>query len=180
MKSSPEVLNAFSKLGEDFTNIPDSIKEVLCLYVLNLYCPSRPKYIISIADLRWHLYMQSQVEPEMLPPTQAALDFKITKSHFINKIWRNAHEAVPIIPDPEIFGWKLIYDVYEGVLTDREPIPNVIVELNFCKCQTECETMQCKCKRNNIRCTEMCSCTNCQNCDDGNDDSDLYFDSGRR
>ena len=53
-----------------------------------------PKHIINIADLRCHLYMQSQVEPDMLPPTQAALDFKITRSHFVSKIWRNANDAV--------------------------------------------------------------------------------------
>ena len=77
------------------------IKDVLYLYVLNLYYPSRSKHIINIADLHCHLYMESQVEPEMLPPTQAALDFKITRSHFVSKICRNANDAVPAIPDPE-------------------------------------------------------------------------------
>ena len=76
-----------------------------------LYCPSRLKHINNIAGLRCHLYMQSQVEPEMLPSTQAALDFKITRSHFVNKIWRNANDAVPAIPDPGQFGWKLKDDI---------------------------------------------------------------------
>ena len=54
----------------------------------------------------------------MLPPTQAALDFKITRSHFVSKIWRNANDAVPAIPDPGQFGWKLEDDIYEVVLTE--------------------------------------------------------------
>ena len=51
MRSSPDIIDAFTKLGNDATNIPDRIKGVLYLYVLNLYCPSRPKHIINIANL---------------------------------------------------------------------------------------------------------------------------------
>ena len=117
--------------------------------------------------------MQSQVEPEILPPTQAALDFKITRSHYFSKICRNANDAVP-----EQFGSKLKNDIYEVVLID---VANVITELSFCKCQTECQTecktMRCKCRRNNLTCTEMCSCTDCQNDDDNKDDDEYIFDS---
>ena len=176
-KSPSDVLYAFRKLGEDSLVIPNSVKDALYLFILNLYCPTRPKHVTTIADLRWHLYMKSQVEPEMLPPTQGALDYKIKRSHFVSQIWRKADEAVPIIPNPEEFGWKLKDGVYEAVLTDLSPVPDVVAELSFCKCQTNCNSMRCKCKKNDLTCTEMCSCTNCENNDDNNDNEDLYFDS---
>ena len=34
-RSFPDIINAVTKLGNDFTNIPDMIKDVLYLYVLN-------------------------------------------------------------------------------------------------------------------------------------------------
>ena len=77
--------------------------------------------------------MKSQVEREMLPPTQSALDYKIKPSHFVSQIWRKADEAVPIIPKPEEFGWKMKDGVYEAVLTDLSPVPDVVTELSFCK-----------------------------------------------
>ena len=40
----------------------------------------------------------------MLPPLQAALDFKTKQSHFGNKVWGNGHKSVQFITDPENFG----------------------------------------------------------------------------
>ena len=120
--------------------------------------------------------MKSQVESQMLPPTQGAINYKIKSSHFVSQIWRKADEAVPIIPNPEEFGWKM-KDIYEAVITDLSPVPDVVIELSFCKCETNCNSMRCKCKKNDLTCTEMCSCTNCKNNDDNNDNDDLYFDS---
>ena len=43
--------------------------------------------------------MKSEVDSEMFPPTQAALDFRIIRSSFVSKDGRNADKAVPFITD---------------------------------------------------------------------------------
>ena len=34
--------------------------------------------------------------------------------------------------------------------------------LNFCSCQTICNSICCKCKKNDLTCTDMCFSKNCE------------------
>ena len=74
----------------------------------------------------------------MIPPWQAAPDYKIKQSHFVSKVWLNEDKAVPFITDPENFGWKVKDNVYETVLTDLAPVLDMNAELSFCTGQTKC------------------------------------------
>lgn len=56
------------------------------------------------------------------------------------------------------------------VLTDMPPAPEQLIEVSSCTCKTGCNTMRCKCKKNNMVCTEMCLCVECQNDDEEEDE----------
>ena len=74
MKTDNDVLNAFAHLdiGEEFPTL-ETI-ESLEGFVVELYTSSnRPKIIISLADLHWHLFSKYQTEVEKSPPTFGAL-----------------------------------------------------------------------------------------------------------
>ena len=72
--------------------------------------------------------MKSEVESEMLSPTQTALDFRIIRRHFASKNWRNTDKTVPSITDLKKFMWNMTDNVYEVVLSDLNPVPNTDVE----------------------------------------------------
>ena len=99
----------------------------------------------------------------MLPPLQAALDFKTKQSHFGNKVWGNGHKSVQFITDPENFGWKLKDNVYETVWADLGPVLDIDAELRFCSGQINCRSMRCKCENNDLTHIEIYSCMNCEN-----------------
>ena len=111
--------------------------------------------------------MKSQVEAKLLTPTEASLAFKIKRSHYICKIWKNANNPIPDLPSPENSGWK-------KVMTDKPPVLEAVleavVELSICRCKTGCKSMRCKCRKNNLTCTEMCFCEECGNRDEDDDD----------
>ena len=73
-------------------------------FVLDLYCPKRPKDITDLSSLRWHLFSKYQLESEKLPPTAAALKFMILRSHYIASIWKLSHIPRPVYSNPEKFG----------------------------------------------------------------------------
>ena len=51
-------------------------------------------------------------------------------------------------------------------MTDKPPAPEAIIEISFCKCVTGCNNMRCKCKKNQLICTELCFCKDCENDND--------------
>ena len=176
MKSSSDILEAFKELGNYFIDIPDVIINGLHEHVFNLYNGSKYQ-ARDISELRWQMYIRLQVEQEMLPLTHSALYYKILRCHYTTQIWRNADKPVPSTSNPCNFGWRKNDSYLQPVLTDRKPFPDVITELTFCSCRKSCVTMRCSCKRNSFKCTEMCSCCNCENNDEIYDKEELFIDS---
>ena len=63
-----------------------------------------------------------------------------------------------------------------AMMTDELPAPIALVELSVCNCKTHCNNNRCKCYKNNLPCTDMCKCVNCENDDRRQDlnDTDDY------
>ena len=73
--------------------------------------------------------------------------------------------------NPEECGWKLDANKeYEAVTTILPPAAESIIHLTVCHCKTKCVTMRCKCRKNGLKCSEMCECLECEN--DGSDERD--------
>ena len=55
---------------------------------------------------------------------------------------------------------------YRGKTTDQLPAPEAAIEMVACGCKSGCTTNRCKCKKNSLKCTEMCICIDCINITD--------------
>ena len=75
-------------------------------------------------------------------------------------------------PDPGNYGWEMKDDQYVPIKTDQLPAPDAVIQMSLCKCRTGCNTMRCKCYKNQLGCTEMCLCANCEN---NGDESDKFW-----
>ena len=47
--------------------------------------------------------------------------------------------------------------------TTLPPAPESIIHLTVCHCKTKCVTVWCKCRKNGLKCSEMCHCLECEN-----------------
>ena len=130
---------------------------------MNLYCSNIPKKILDLPALRWYLFSKYQLESDKLPPTPAAFHYKVLRAHFVCRIWKQSGYQIMSLPDVTNYGWNLRDGKLIPITTDRPPAPAAIVELCLCKCKTNCISNRCVYKKNDLRCTELCFCTDCQN-----------------
>lgn len=172
ISSSPNILDAFCKLG---TILDDEMKLQLEYFVLDLYCKSRPASVSTLGQLRWYLFAKFQHESTKLPPTRKAFEQKILRAHYTALQWKSSHISNPSLPDPNLFGWTWsdANSLYEPVMTTNLPAPESVIELSSCGCKGGCVDGRCRCFKNNLVCTEMCSCDNCENSDEKDDIDDL-------
>ena len=61
-------------------------------------------------------------------------------------------------------------------MTTNPPAPDSIMELISCGCKTGCQTDRCRCRKNELLCTEMCRCKNCEYTDIEFDKPDYVSD----
>ena len=140
-----------------------------------------PADIKFIAQLRWYLFSKYQYDAEKLPPTLSAFKYKVFRSHFVTLVLRRSINPLQNLPSPLNYGWEIIEDSLVPTMTDELPAPLALIELSVCGCKTMCNSNRCKCFKNNLTCTDMCKCTNCENddadCCDDKDDENLSTDS---
>ena len=151
-----DVLNAFVNLGTT-PEVTQLIIDGLIKFTCNMYAPSKKS---SIADIRWWLFHKKGFQSEKLPPTEAALILSIKRSHYQSYIWSSDMTAVPQELDALDYGWKLENNLYVPCTTTLPPAPDAVIELVKCGCsKTNCGTERCTCKKNSLRCTELCGCS---------------------
>ena len=105
-----------------------------------------------------------------------ALDEHIKRVRLQSRVWFQATIMQQQQPfEPLNFGY---YKNTDGqilpVTTKVLPAPQAVIELVRCRCKTDCSTLRCSCRKNNLPCTELCSgCPNDEDSNIGNDtDSD--------
>ena len=150
-----DVLQGFSQLGSS-SQLTSDVVNSLEKYVVQRYCRNKvPQGIQSLADLRWWMFSKKQAESHKLPPTLEVFRQKCLRGHFMNTVWKQSHVSFQILPDPIDFGWnKDVDNLYEPVTTTLLPAQQPTIHLTVCSC---------KCKKNNLKCSEMCQCVDCEN-----------------
>ena len=96
IKVAPHILEAFKQLG-NLETYNEAIIHGLEAYVFQLY---NTKSTEEYCKLRWQLYSQTQ-DASRLPPTSAALKFKIMRSHLVCAVWKQSHTTNPRQLNPE-------------------------------------------------------------------------------
>ena len=107
------------------------------------------------------------------------LQYKILRSHLICSIWKSADKKHPVELDVLSYGWERNEDgLLVATMTDKPPAPEAIIEISFCKCVTGCNNMRCKCKKNQLICSELCEndnddiCNHLENEEDNDSDDE--------
>ena len=169
-------MNDFSNLGnsEELPDL-DTLEEIEHFVVSAFSEGKKTGDIKTLAKLCWFLFSKYQLHASQLPPTFSALKYKIFRKHYICLMLKRSNVSMQHLPPTQNYGWELIGDSLDAMLTDNLPAPLALIELSVCGCQGDCQTRRCKCFKNELTCTDMCKCSHkCLN--DGNN-NDIMIDS---
>ena len=91
--------------------------------------------------------------------------FILQRANYQTMEWKNALTADHIYIDPIEHGWQRKNDgLFEIKWTTLNAGPDSLLEFMVCNCQkSQCKTNVCKCKRFNLKCTDLCGCKDCNN-----------------
>lgn len=134
-------------------------------FVCKMYVPTTTE--VSIHVLRCSMFRQPKMTIENLPPTKDALEQHIKRANYQTLIWHQSMVTNPQLPSPFASGWKLEDNALKPLLATKDPISVKCFKFAVCNCTEtgyKCRTRQCNCRKNNLRCSQSCSCTEwCQN-----------------
>ena len=146
IESSDEELAALQKLGESEELPAEDMIEGLEEFTVRLYRQNVPHSVKSLSDMV--PFQKKQSEAEKLPPTKAALKYKILRPHYVTMMWKRSDQSNPELPDHCSFGWQDVDGIVQPVLTDELTAPKASTEMRMCKCnKTRCSTNYCICFR---------------------------------
>ena len=130
----------------------------------------------KVNDTRYKLFCKNQnLQSYQLPPTHAALQKHLQRANYQAYVWKHALDARILSQGPDGQGWRVRGEELEIDWTDIAPAPESVMELVCCGCRGMCETRRCSCVKNELHCTDACSCgEECVNCDNSqfSDDED--------
>ena len=155
----PEITEIFIALGSAPTtelvcqSMPMIEKFVCLMYKPTTSCE-------SVDDLRRELFTKEGRDLESIPPTSAALFQHTLRAAFVaGHIWRQSLVPVPTYPPVEEWGWKITDKVPTPLWSTLPEASSAIKELIKCGCNpTKGCRGRCKCKTNELPCTELCKC----------------------
>ena len=101
---------------------------------------------------------------ESLPPNQDSLKLHLYRANYQTAIHRQCLEQFPNIPSPDGCGWVLEDGQLQVKWMKLPCAPKAVLEFIHCNCQkSQCIKSSCSCLKNNLKCSDMCMCTDCLN-----------------
>ena len=122
----------------------------------------------TVNEAREQLWGEGRSNPAKLPPTSHTLGWHLLRVFFQMIIWmrtlRYSSDPGVYAPKkytPQQFGWD---DNCAPVWTEKDAAPSALLEAVHCKsCTTGCTTRRCKCVKNGMKCSKLCTCESCHN-----------------
>ena len=89
--------------------------------------------------------------------------FILQRANYQTMEWKNALIADHVYVEPAEHGWQRKSDgLIEIKWTGAGP--NSLLEFMVCNCKkSQCKINVCKCKKFNLKCTDLCGCKDCNN-----------------
>ncbi len=131
-------------------------------------CKLYGRDVKTVNEAREQLWVAERPNPAKLPPTHHTLGLHLLRVFFQMIIWTRAlryssdpGEYEPMTHTPQQFGWD---DNCDPVWTEKDAAPSALLEAVHCKsCKTGCTTRLCKCVKNGMKCSKLCTCQGCHN-----------------
>ena len=140
------ILSSIAKLEQENLSKTDILN--LEHFVCMLY---GAKTKTTLKDLRWKLFTQNNAEGAQLPPTYHTFLPHVNRANFVAMCWSRSTSG---FIGQSIFPRKMSYI--------SSPIQ--ILELVRCGCSKKpCSDRNCSCRKNNVNCTDLCGCDECEN-----------------
>ena len=113
----------------------------------------------SLNDLRHAIYMRiiassnTEVRPEVLPPTESAARCHCCRVYIQVQTWKNLREVM----DPTEWGYTCKYDQFIPIMSKLPLAPTDLLKVVRCSCKTSnCTTRTCSCRKAGIPCVSAC------------------------
>ena len=148
----------FRNQAKVFNNTSASKKEVIEAGEKALVCLYNGKSGETLDCLRYRRYCQkvatntSQVQPQNLPPTSAAATYHSLRVYFQVQQWKGVDATM----STEEWGWKSCGGLLVPVITHLPPAPEALLHVIRCNCSTDCSSLRCSCRKNNLECSPAC------------------------
>jgi hypothetical protein len=159
----------------------DGLEESLEEFVCHLYGhPSN-----DINHLRYKLFCSLSTSEQSLPPCKNALIQHSRRANYQAAIHRKALTSCILAPPPDGHGWAINDGVLSIVWMTQPSAPDTLLVSVSCSCKvSKCLQGRCSCRKQDLVCTDLCKCKNCENGDIitdeevevGSDCSDDYMD----
>ena len=179
MKSNEEFIRSFSSIGNHFI-LEGGLFDTMQTFVCQLY---GIKKCCNVDEARYLKFCSRKKtpEPQQLPPTQDVLLCHLKCVNYATAVIIRALLPNPNVLTPDGYGWYLEDDILQVQWMLRKPIPDDLLEFISCRYQTSsCSNKKCICVAHGLNCTDLCTCSNCDNQEynsESEDDSDNEFES---
>ena len=102
---------------------------------------------------------------DKMSPTAGFYRQHVLRALLQSRIWCQDNVLHPKLPDQLKLGWAKDCDGHLNPILTDDPVPaSSIAELVRCNCSTSNYAGRCKCKQNNLLCTELCECGADEDC----------------
>lgn len=160
VKQDEVSLQTLGKIGEEFSSAESLLADVEPL-VCKLYgSPSSTR----VNDARFTMFCSKAGNEQAIPPTKQALLQHVKRANYQAAIWKRADKAMMEAPAPVGHGWVMEQDELSVLWTTADMAPPDVLKLVKCNCsKKKCVDQRCSCLRMQLKCTNLCSCSSCQN-----------------
>ena len=125
-------------------------KALICLYNgksgETLDCLRYPRYFQKVAA------NTSQVQPQNLPPTSATATYHSLRVYFQVQQWKGVDATMSMTE----WEWKSCEGLLVPVITRLPPAPEALLHVISCDCSTDCSSLRCSYRKNNLACSPAC------------------------
>jgi len=161
-KSVAAYRECFTELGQTW-QVTDELLHKLEVFTCNLYVSTG---LTDVNQCRYQLFCakRGNMISEQLPPCKDCLFHHAQRANYQAGIWRRSLECNPEVPRPSDCGWMVGDNGDLEILwMTGPPAPSAVLELMNCNCIRSCDTAQCPCIINGLKCTKMCKNQSCDN-----------------
>ena len=151
----PELDACCGRLSSGNREILQECQSTIERFVVLMY--DRSSESTSVNECRRLLYTKRNRAIENVPPTADALLQHTKRAALQAHIWTTCLDAVGNQCSPSDWGWKEEDGVFQPVWCTQPEVSKHCRQLVACSCKRGCRGL-CKCKRNQLSCSQLCQC----------------------
>lgn len=151
-----EALQRYGEEGVSF-DVTQDIVGSSRRFFLALY--GRKDFIGTLDELRAHLFVNTKLKLQSLPPTEDAHYQHLLRSLHQIIVWKRAHLSEPMYPVATNFGRQIISGKLVPILMLKPSKPEILQQSKFCKCRKGRCLKGCICAKAHVKCVFGCMCT---------------------